>query len=203
VFSTPRPGALVDRLLAKYGKKIPATGILKEVLLGFGPIWPGRLQCQGKNLGDVWSHPALGQAGEFSSLVPFHKLSQWLTYSLIEPLEWAGCEVTDVDQLTGLAEYRNGGFFVDAGVLNLKDQSLLSQSHSPKDALIIEWRALTVYFLDQIAVDVQKALGRDSLSFPLARVLEGGTWWAGRALAEQKRAGATPPLQIASDGTVF
>ena len=58
-----------------------------------------------------------------TGLVPLHKLSQWLAYSLIEPLQWAGIEVTDIDGLTGLAEYRNGGLFIDTGVLTLRDPS--------------------------------------------------------------------------------
>ena len=37
----------------------------------------------------------------------------------------------------------------------------------------------------------------------LARVLEGGTWAAGRRIAAQRRPGGTPPVDIASDGTVF
>ena len=45
--------------------------------------------------------------------MPLHKLSQWLAYSLIEPLQRAGIAVTDIDGLTGLAEYRNGGLFID------------------------------------------------------------------------------------------
>jgi hypothetical protein len=42
-----------------------------------------------------------------------------------------------------------------------------------------------------------------SEQFPLAKVLEGGTWWAGRFLAKEKRSDGSPPLQIESDGTVF
>ena len=56
-----------------------------------------------------------------SGLVPLHKLSQWLAYSLIEPLQQAGFTVADIDGLTGLAEYRNGGLFLDTGVLVLRD----------------------------------------------------------------------------------
>jgi hypothetical protein len=37
---------------------------------------------------------------------------------------------------------------------------------------------------------------------PLAAILEGGTWAAGRRIAETLRGGA-PPLTIDSDGTVF
>jgi len=39
--------------------------------------------------------------------------------------------------------------------------------------------------------------------FPLAKVLEGGTWAAGREIAAELRDGATPPIRIDSDGTVF
>ena len=45
--------------------------------------------------------------------------------------------------------------------------------------------------------------GLDAAQFPLAKVLEGGTWAAGRRIAAEKRAGGTPPLTIVSDGTVF
>ena len=55
--------------------------------------------------------------GSQDSMVPFHKLCQWLTYSLIEPFEAFGIEFVDNYLLTGLAEYRNGGLFVDSGVL--------------------------------------------------------------------------------------
>ena len=47
--------------------------------------------------------------------MPFHKLSQWLAYSLIEPLEEAGIAVTGLDELTALAEYRNGGLLDRSG----------------------------------------------------------------------------------------
>ena len=56
--------------------------------------------------------------------MPFHKLSQWLTYSLLEPFGWAGVAVTDLDELTGLPEYRNGGLLLDTGVLRLRDPAL-------------------------------------------------------------------------------
>ncbi len=88
-----------------------------------GPIWPGRIRLDGISLGDTWRHPAIKRSDETNGLIPFHKLSQWLTYSLVEPLQDAGVTVTDFDGLTGLAEYRNGGLFVDAGVIVLRDPS--------------------------------------------------------------------------------
>jgi hypothetical protein len=69
---------------------------------------------------------------------------------------------------------------------------------------IVEWRALTVTGLDLIADGVRQALGLSEADFPLARVLEGGTWAAGRRVAAQRRPpGGPPPFAIQSDGTVF
>lgn len=200
-FPGERPGGILDYLHAQYGKEIPARGILRAVLDGLGQIWPGRLQSGGVNLGDVWSHSALGEG--FVSLVPIHKLSQWLTYSLIEPIQDAGFTVTGVEDLTGLAEYRNGGLFLDSGLLTLRNEKDQLQAWRPDSELIVEWRALTVYLLDRVGEEVRKALGKSPAEFPLAKVLEGGTWWAGRFLAREKRVGGTPPLNIQSDGTVF
>ncbi len=67
---------------------------------------------------------------------------------------------------------------------------------------MVEWRALTVALLDDLAPLVRTRLGVDADRMPLACVLEGGTWAAGRASAQRLRAGL-PPLSIASDGTVF
>lgn len=203
IFKDGRPGNVLDYLEAKYGRSIPAEGLLRAVLDGFGPIWPGRLTAQGVNLGDVWIHSKLAPSASFESLVPLHKLSQWMTYSLIEPILEAGFSVTGVENLTGLAEYRNGGLLIDSGLLSVKNAESLETAHSPDSDLVIEWRALTVHVLDQIGAAVQKALGKTPVDFPLAKVLEGGTWWAGRFLAKKKRASGDPPLQIKSDGTVF
>jgi hypothetical protein len=132
-----------------------------------------------------------------------HKLSQWLSYSLLEPLQWAGIAVTDVAALTGLPEYRNGGLLLDAGVLKPRQPSVLARTFKPSDDFIIEWRALTVALLDEVAVLVRQQLGKTADELPLACVLEGGTWAAGRALARERRPDGSPPLKIDSDGTVF
>jgi hypothetical protein len=195
-FHQGRPGNLIDYLVQKFGKTIPASGLLRAVLDGFGPIWPGRETLQNVNLGDVWRHSKYG-------LIAFHKLSQWMTYSLVEPLLEAGITVTGVEELTGLPEYRNGGLLLDTGVLTMKDEKNYEKTWSAESDLIIEWRALTVYTLDLIGAEVQNRLGKSAQEFPLAKVLEGGTWWAGRKIAAQKRPGGIPPLNIKSDGTVF
>ncbi|MEI8153695.1 MAG: URC4/urg3 family protein [Hyphomicrobiales bacterium] len=201
---TPRPGGLFDHLAAMAkGGKIEATTILSEVLTHLGPIWPSRLTLGGVALGDCWRHASLKTGDETTGLVPLHKLSQWLSYSLIEPLQWAGIEVTNIDGLTGLAEYRNGGLFIDTGVLALRDPAAAQREHSVDAELVVEWRALTVALLDKLAEIVRKQLKMDRESLPLAKILQGGTWTAGRAIARQLRADGGPPLKIISDGTVF
>jgi hypothetical protein len=135
--------------------------------------------------------------------VPLHKLSQWLTYSLIEPIESAGLRVIGVDALTGLPEYRNGGLLIDTGVLELRDLTLVQRTFEARDDVVVEWRALTVQLLDRVADGVRAALGKSVDELPLARVLQGGTWTAGREIARARRPGGTPPLRIHSDGTVF
>ena len=186
-----RPGALFDIVApgSGGGSEVKAVAILAAVLDKLSPIWP-------LPMGDVWPHPAIG-------LVPFHKLSQWLSYSLVEPLQDAGLKVVELDQLTGLPEYRNGGLLVDAGALRPKQRALLEKTFVAGDEPIVEWRALTVALLDRIAQHVRAHLGLDAVQLPLVKVLEAGTWFAGRALAAERRPGGGPPIAIASDGTVF
>jgi hypothetical protein len=200
----PRLGGLFDVLAARAeGGRLAAPAILELLLEALGPIWAGRLVVDGIALGDCWRHPAIRRDDATDGLVPLHKLSQWLSYSLVEPLEAAGIEVTDVDGLTGLAEYRNGGLFIDAGVLVLADPADWAREHQVSDPLIVAWRAMTVALLDRIAPKVRALLGVAEADFPLARMLEGGSWAAGRRLAAERRPGGGPPLNILSDGTVF
>ena len=135
--------------------------------------------------------------------MPLHKLSQWLSYSLIEPLQRAGVSVADVDGLTGLAEYRNGGLFIDSGVLMLRNPDAARLPVTVDCELIVEWRALTIALLDVLLPLVRARLGVTTENFPLGALLEGGTWTVGRKLAAEKRPGGGPPLTVVSDGTVF
>ncbi|EPX57995.1 putative pyrimidine-degrading protein DUF1688 [Cystobacter fuscus DSM 2262] len=199
----PRPGSLFDRLAVHGRRQVSATQVLGQVLQSLGPIWPGRITLDGVNLGDVWPHSALGALDHSDSLVPFHKLSQWLTYSMLEPLEEGGLQVTGLEALTGLPEYRNGGLLVDGGVLVPRDERLLTDAYQPGSEPIVEWRALTVALLDEVGERVRERLGMTAEQLPLAKVLQGGTWSAGRKLAAQKRPGGPPPIRIESDGTVF
>src|ERR1700716_1330898 len=186
---TPRPGGLFDRLaMLADGRKLPAPTILAELLRQLGPIWPSRLTLGGIALGDCWRHPALTTAEATSGLVPLHKLSQWLAYSLIEPLQTFGISVTDIDGTTGLAEYRNGGLFVDTGALAFRDAEAAQQEHEVASPLVVEWRALTVALLDRVADGLRHRLWLHAPSVPLGKILEGGTWAAGRLLARERRA---------------
>ncbi|MHB0769805.1 URC4/urg3 family protein [Bradyrhizobium sp. 5.13L] len=201
---TPRPGGLFDHIAAQAdGGAIAAPAILSAVLNQLGPIWPSRLELAGVPLGDCWRHPAIRTDDGTAGLVPLHKLSQWLSYSLIEPLQRAGFDVTDIDGLTGLAEYRNGGLFVDHEVLRLRDAADSERAHAVDSLLVVEWRALTVALLDRLAELIRAKLGRTPETLPLASILEGGTWAAGRAIAFSRRSDGAPPLKVISDGTVF
>ena len=197
-----RPGNLLDYWRERYGEKLDAGVLLTEILQRFGTIWPGRVAVAGVNLGDVWPHPALADAAP-DNLVPFHKLSQWLTYSLVEPLATAGIKVTNLNALTGLAEYRNGGLCVDLKLLVPRHSNVMKDAHLPGSSAIVEWRSLTVVMLDLIGDRVCQLLNKSPEDLPLIKVLEGGTWAAGRRIAKQMRPMGAPPITIQSDGTVF
>ncbi|GMG09648.1 unnamed protein product [Aspergillus oryzae] len=191
---------------------------LQSVLL---PIWPSsRTQIDGHPVGDAWPLKVLAddaqkadRQSKCSHIQPFHKLTQWLAYSLMVPFErLLGVEWKNAEIATGLPEYRNGGLFVDLGVLTLKKESLqrgLANSGSALPAFgatsdeIVEWRALTVALLDKLHLALRGTeLGKEKLS--LAQVLESGSWKAGRELAAENRPETkSSPILILGDGTLF
>ncbi|KAF2403097.1 DUF1688-domain-containing protein [Trichodelitschia bisporula] len=230
-----RPGNMLDYLLSHPATQASSVPIVPvpvfwDILMdSLGPIWPAtRTKIDGVSIGDAWplsimpSHPA----HPWENIVPFHKLTQWLAYSLMVPMNkllnvhFAGAEL-----MTGLPEYRNGGLLIDTGLLTLKPEDAqrgIDQYHAnakekgqPKvevvplftadDDVIVEWRAVTVGFLDELLAEVNYMLGlhgSDALS--LAQMLEAGTWKGGREIAEVSRPNTRePPIMILSDGTVF
>ncbi|MCW5665261.1 MAG: URC4/urg3 family protein [Piscinibacter sp.] len=214
--STGQPGHLFDALThhahaprLNHHRPLPtamhhevgAGRILGALLESFSGIWPSGQVFHGVPVGDVWPHPAAGGTGTSAGWVPFHKLSQWLAYSLVEPFEWAGVKVHGLDELTGLPEYRNGGLLLDAGVIVPRDAAFAAAPRTPADPWVIEWRALTVTLLDELLPRVRHLLGVPDL--PLPCLLEGGSWAAGRQIAAERRPGGAPPVSIESDGTVF
>ncbi|SCW04500.1 LAFE_0H14906g1_1 [Lachancea fermentati] len=227
-----RPGGIVDYL---YGKSTEQDGtyvvdlndVWNALMDGLTSIWPmGRTTVEGKPLGDAWRldtkadvSAAAGAANsEISDIVTFHKLTQWLCYSLLVPLEQFGYKFTikHKDLQTGLPEYRNGGLFYDFGVLQLKPEALkrglaLSNklgtvsanipSFEPHDGAIVEWRCMTIGLLDDLLPLVNEKL-QYQLSLP--QLIEAGSWKAGREIAAQMRPETNgPPIELFSDGTVF
>merc|ERR1719263_727589 len=195
-----RPGNIVDYIQnnVKNGK-VSIEVIWKAIIIGLEQIWPNHIS--GIQRGDVWTYAPLkinGQAG--SDLVPFHKLSQWLILSWLEPLMELDFEIIDIELLTPLAEYRNGGFLIDIGIIELKHSDDFERRFNIGSEIVIEWRALTICLIDQIAEKVRKYFKKTSKELPLASILEGGTWRCGRLLANKKRNGL-PPLQLRSNGT--
>jgi len=231
-----RPGNMLDYLishpktLASSVPIVPLPTLWSVLVDGLAPIWPAsRTAIDGSSLGDAWplsTLPVNAASQPWETIVPFHKLSQWLCYSLMQPMtklmniHFAGAEL-----LTGLPEYRNGGLFIDTGVLTLKPDETkrgLEEFHlnseregkvslevtpmfRPDDDVVVEWRAVTVGFLDLLLEEVNMTLGLqgyDKLTLP--QMLEAGSWKGGREMAEISRPNTQcPPIAILSDGTVF
>ena len=200
--SSHRPGHLADYLAQRCPDgRVPAPLILNVLLELLASIWPSGLIVEGVNIGDAGFHPAVHTRDITDRIVPFHKLSQWLVYSLIEPLTMYGLTIVDLDGLTALPEYRNGGLLIDLGVIHPRRPILEPQE--VRSELVVEWRALTVTLIDDLLPLVRKHLGLDqALSLP--QLLQGGTWSAGRTLAFEKRPpGGEPPFPLLTDGSVF
>lgn len=203
-----RPGGLFDMIVSPFGHGVPHTAdvdahdILSQVLASLSALWTVDNHIGGTPLGDCWRHPAVGGTGLTEGWVPFHQPSQWLTCSLLEPFQWAGVRVRGLDKLTALPDDRNGGLLIDAGVLRLRNAQAASHAWRPGDEIIVEWRALTVALLDELAPRVRRLLSMDEDSLPLGCILEGGTSACGNELAQRLR-GGLPPLRIARDGAVF
>lgn len=194
IFRFGRPGGLVDALRAT-GSTLTAPAILGALIDGLGPMWPPSTTLGDVSLGDVWRHPAAGGSGPSEGFVPFHGRTQWIAYSLFEPLEGAGFSIQQVGALTGIPELRNGGLLVDLGVLSPTSSSITDTIHAIGDEPIVEWRALTVALLDRVADAVQKALEKSPQELPLSCVLQ-GTWSAGRAIAAEMRGNGAPPIRV-------
>lgn len=186
------------------------------------PIWPSdRTKVAGKPVGDAWALTALrkhestaGMPVETATIAPFHKLTQWLAYSLKVPFErllgttWANAELG-----TGLPEYRNGGLFVDMGVLSLKREAMERGLQNSGGSLpcfgagndeIVEWRAMTVALLDVLHQRILESGKFGDVRLSLPQMLEAGSWKAGRELAAQKRPETrSSPILNSGDGTLF
>ncbi|KAL1933761.1 hypothetical protein VTP01DRAFT_7851 [Rhizomucor pusillus] len=235
--AVPRPGNLMDYLL-----KHPTTIQTKKgALIVLETLWPvvqsmGELyiaeRADGKGgisgLGDTFPCGAIQYSDNPQSTdhyVPFHRLSQWLIYSLIEPMErLLGATIEGTELLTPLADVRNGGLLIDTGFLALKKHEYergIENYHrnsllpgQPKvevapmfemdDPVMVEWRALTTAYLDIVAERVRDALKLNKNKIALTRLMNGATWSAGRELAEISRPNTQePPIIIKYDKFVI
>ncbi|KAI0127986.1 hypothetical protein BJ170DRAFT_627983 [Xylariales sp. AK1849] len=219
---TGRPGALVDYIMqqSKESEELDYESlwaVLQELLL---PCWPkDRTHIRGVPIGDAWPLQVLMTDKNESQNVadhiqPFHKLTQWLAYSLAVPfVRLLGRKWKNAELGTGLPEYRNGGLFVDMGVLQLKPEALKQGLASSKSDLpsfsatsdvIIEWRAMTVALLDELHGIINKRFAGQGVNLTMAQVLEAGTWLGGRELAAKYRPETrSSPIPIEGDGTLF
>jgi hypothetical protein len=89
------------------------------------------------------------------------------------------------------------------GLVKVKDSEIFQTSHLVDSEVIVEWRALTVILLDKIANTIREKLKMNTEELPLVKILQGGTWTAGRKIATALRKNGKPPITIVSDGTVF
>lgn len=182
------------------------------------PSWPSnRTVFEGKPIGDAWPLAVLAEGQQDqsprSSIQPFHKLTQWLAYSLSVPFQRIlGYEWNNIELGTGLPEYRNGGLFVDLKVLTLKDEetkaSIKTSSQLPEfDAetdTVVEWRAMTVVLLDELHGTLSQQYAARGVTLSMAQMLEAGTWKAGRELAAELRPETkSSPIVVISDGTLY
>ena len=175
--------------------RIPASDLFRILMAALRGVI-------GRALGDVWPHPGIRRRDRTDRILALHKLFQWLAWSLVEPLAEGGVTVTDTQALTGLAEYRNGGLLIDTGVL-VPRRPIPDRPLSPGDPIVVEWRGLTVALLDRLRPCVARELGLAEPNFSIGHLLEGGTWWAGRRIAENLREDGSPPIRIATNATVF
>lgn len=216
-----RPGNLVDYIIgtADTNKELDYRAFwmtLQKLLI---PIWPkDRTQVNGTPIGDAWPLASLAKANSDDeankNIQPFHKLTQWLAYSLMVPFvrvlryTWRNADLG-----TGLPEYRNGGLFVDLDVLTLKPEALKRGQQKSGQQLpmfkdsgdeIVEWRALTVALLDEVYGLIKKEMEEKGVQLSMAQMLEAGSWKSGRELAAQRRPGTkSSPILIDGDGTLF
>ena len=207
VFDAPaRLGHLFDHLEAQALRAVlPAAVLLRALLRALAPAWPSRLRVDGIPLGDCWRHAAArvdGAPPAAQGFVALHRIAQWLAMSLVEPLEEAGISVTGQDELSALADERNGGLLLDAGVLVPRDPAQQSGILRVHDPAVVEWRAATVAGLGLVAERVRKVAEAGATPVP-PRVLAAATWSAARQLASELRPGGAPPLCVDVDGGYF
>ncbi|KAF3385907.1 hypothetical protein DPV78_012521 [Talaromyces pinophilus] len=189
-----RPGNLVDYMIKTAENSLELNvlklwDVLQALLI---TVWPkDRPTVGGFPVGDAWPLSTLQRridrskpVGITAGIQLFYKLTQWLTYSLMVPFQKTlGIKWKNAIPLTALAEYCNGGLFINLGALTLKEESL--------------------DLLDCVYDIIASCLGQ-GVYLIMAQVLEAGTWKSGREITAMCRPKTKSSLiLIQSDGTMF
>ncbi|ORX52807.1 DUF1688-domain-containing protein [Hesseltinella vesiculosa] len=214
-----RPGHFIDYLLDHHA----TIHTKKGPLIPLETLWPGAMQ-----LGELWARPEgdiqdcpsllLDSATSMEAKIPFHKYTQWLIYSISEPMEkLLGATIEGKDLLTPVPDHWQGGLLLDTGFLTLKPEETkrgldqfsknakrlgqvqmeVAPMFEKDDPVVIEWRALTVAYMDIIADQVRQALRQTRTSLPLSKFMEAGSYSVGKDLAEISRPlTQVPPIMI-------
>ncbi|GMM27485.1 hypothetical protein DAMA08_002010 [Martiniozyma asiatica (nom. inval.)] len=235
-----RPGNIVDYLINEKATKtdsgynLELEDLWNSLMQGFTPIWPteGRIKVDGQVIGDAWFlknkcknaasllNTSPDKIPDWQRVVTFHKLTQWLTYSLFVPLiDYGHFNILHSEYMTGLPEYRNGGLFVDFELLQLKEEILSKgldfsaevgfnrgiPTFKPDDDVIVEWRSCTICLLDMLLPLVNEKMGITGTKYELSlpQMIEAGSWKSGRFIAKKFRDNGGPPIELYADGTVF
>lgn len=203
-----RPAGVFDVIVSPYGHGIPHTAdvdahdILSQLLTTLPGLWPGAGQLGGVALGDCWRHGDAGGDGPSREWVPLHATLQALALSLLEPFFWGGVQVRGIGGLTAIADRPLCDWMLETGVLRLRDERTASSDWTCGDAVVVEWRALSLALMEEMAPLMRDFLGCERSELPMGCILEG----VARA-ADRNRSGRHPArrslLRVDSEPALF
>ncbi|WP_319772686.1 DUF1688 family protein [Breoghania sp.] len=201
----PRPGGLFD-LLFEEGLEgaVGASRVMDLLCEGLSMVQVEGPALGGIPLGDTAKHPALrGEGVEegTETFMPFHARLQRLVPDLVEPLVWAGVEITGLEDLTVGSDAAAVELLLDAGVVTLCDGPLQGGVIALDAPQAVELRAVTVALFDRLAEKLRMQLETNAEEMPLAGLLEGAIRYAAGKIALEKRGSLAPMIQFgAPDG---
>ncbi|MFN9450401.1 MAG: DUF1688 family protein [Rubrivivax sp.] len=169
------PAAVLERVVSRWAEVFRADG--RVLGLPAGDVWPhlwagaaspGVHGSQGTPEGERAVDPGTG------GWLPLHQPAQWLVFSLLEPLAQAGLALADDQGLTALAAGRAGAMLLDSGIAVPRATPDLQREWKVGDSWIIEWRALTLHCMTQVAEQARAQCAARGLVLTLAQVLQQG-----------------------------